>query len=329
MNNTVENQYRILFNNLATSSNLEKESLFCNADFLRNTRKKVMRAYRKAINNSTIQNFTDEYSPYLLSLREKYANKKQKINSLNNNFTQNSANFEAAKQFYVSTAQKTIKAFDNAIEKLNYISKYKLLSIKSDLDAEFAKFKSEAFPVLISNATRSFMELFSNFSVYCSPDLFNSDCEEGMVKNLEETEIIKSFLSSLDEIASKDLSEPKLIDEEKLIVLVKQAKKSLEYTRDIVQKKEYTGLFRDLAKEFEEEAGYMSKYLSDLKPFEPSDLVLTENTVNITKADNITDKIENLAEPEFNISKFKQHFLNLLDSASYICFAVKNSAFTL
>ena len=321
MDSTVTNQYKELFGDLSLNSDSEKESLFCNGNFLVNTRKKVMDAYNRAVNNTRIHNFTDNYSPYLLKLREKYAEKKIRINLINKNFNENSENFELAKKSYISQAQQTIAAFDVAIEKLNYIAKFKLLELTSDLEAEFANFKKDSYPSLTGEAAKSLMQTFSNFSIFCSADYFDINCTNDS-KNLEEKVIKEEYSGFLNKIALKDASEAKFLDEEGLILLVKQAKKNLEYTRDIVQKKKYTGLFHELATEFEDEAEFTFKYLTDLKPFQPSDFVESK-AVNETV---IADK--NMPEPDLSVHKFEKHFLNLLDSAAYICWVFKHNTFS-
>lgn len=255
----------------------------------------------------------------LLSLREKYENKKQRIASLNKNFSEISANFETEKNAYAAQAQQLISSYDNLISRLSYIGKFKLLNLKSDLNEEFAKYKNESLTVFSADALKSLMDSFAKFWSYCAPDLFDVDCAEGASQQAEKA--LKSALLSLSgQIASKAASEPALLDEEGLIKLFKEARKNLEYTRDIVNKKEYAGLFVDLTKEFATEAQYMSDYLAELKPFEISDIVQTgESGKNAVKTATF--------DPEFSVYKFEEHFLNLLDSSAYMCWVIKHNPF--
>ena len=318
MDDTISSEFNKTFQNLTDKVNASKDRFYCNKDFLREQKKKVIEAHGNALNNTKIFNFTDEYSPLLLALREKYQKKANSFNSLNKNFNENSEKFENDKKSYVAQAQKLIDAFEAATLRLNYIGKYKLLELKSDLASEFEKFKSESFPVFSANETRSIMDSFAQFLSYCTPDLFNVDCTKGNIKE-EEAHVKEAFLGFLDKIVTKEVREPVFLDEEGLIILVKEAKKSLEYTRDIVQKKEYVGLFVDLTKEFESDAEDMGKYLADLKPFELTDIVQPAGN-------NGTNAVENI-ETEFSLLKFKDHFLNLLDSTAYMCWVVKHNPF--
>jgi hypothetical protein len=250
---------------------------------------------------------------------------------LNKNFSEISANFETEKNAYAAQAQQLISSYENLLSHLSYISKYKLLNLKNDLKEEFAKYKNESTNLLNANALKSLMDSFAKFWSYCAPDLFKVDCAEGESQQAEKN-LKDALLGLLGQIAAKDASEPALLDEEGLILLVKEAKRNLEYTRDIVQKKEYAGLFMDLTKEFATEAQDMSDYLAEMKPFEIRDIVQTGESVvgsnNSTNAAAVKQDVFGTAvEPDFSVYKFEEHFLNLLDSSAYMCWVLKHNPF--
>jgi len=83
----------------------------------------------------------------------------------------------------------------------------------------------------------------------------------------------------------------------------------LDYFRDLVQKKEYIGLFVDLAQDFEKEADDMIKYLNDIQTFQKTDFIEPENNTGI--------------KSDFTVHTFPNQFLNLLDSTAYICSVIR------
>jgi hypothetical protein len=178
---------------------------------------------------------------------------------------------------------------------------------------------------------QSLIDSFPKFLSYCSPDLFHfNDCNNGVSsRNKEEERINKVFSELSSKIAAKDASEPVFLNEDLLMQLIKEAKMNLQYMRDIVQTKEYAGLFVDLTKEFAIDADAMGNYLADLKPFQLSDIVNAANAGN-PKSPSVTKEQPSAAsgssgEPDYSVFNFEEHFLNLLDSSAYMCSALKIS----
>lgn len=314
---TLLDQYKFYFDTYSYSD--DGFSKLCSKEFVKNKKETVLTLLKKALNDTKINEIKDEYSPYLMKLKKKYSELKNRVNNTNRDFTQKVENFEKNKEFFVSEADKNMELITSAITSLNFISKYIYLGLKNDVNSEFTSFKNKIFPDVIKGKDLNFTNEITEF-------MFNSYCTEDeitenycMNDERKEKELKNKLIELFKKLENNQISEPKEYDIERVLALLKELKNTFGALKDIVEKKEISHMSNDMYKDFEVEIDFMNDYFEEKSPLDLKDI--------IEPADS--EKKPNNDKSEYNVWSFKQHFKNLLESTSYICYSLNKDIFNL
>ncbi len=298
---------------------------FCDEDYLNNIKTELFKLFDEAMKDAKINDFTDNYSPLLEKLKEKYTKEKETYSSLNKNYENELKEFNEKKTEFLADINTQITAFEEAINSLNYITKYKFLELQSDLVESFRDLKEKVLPKLNYDSLVKSIRDFNGLSKYNTEDnfLISIDAEVGSADEEGEKLVKAKFEHFLNYVSDINITDSRTIIEEDLILTLKQIKTYASYAKEIVEKKEFVGLKKDVSMEIELQIDEMNLFLRDKTPMNINTFMLNPNAkATPTTSD---DNVEN--ESKYDIWHFKKHYSNLSDSLAYVCYIIRNNAF--